>query len=482
MRNTRLRHNSAGLRVLYRDLSFRIVLALGALPAAGAYSQCSSIPIEHFIFIIQENHSFDNYFGTYPGANGIPPGVALANYPGGPLVNKPYRETRTHISADLPHNWLACRVAWDNGAMDGFLWAEYSQGSHYYGKGIPVPTPNPDLVKIVKRKKTSATLPVSTLADGEIVSPHGFVDDEDDDAPWVGAANEDLANAAAIPTGTPNWKKRPSWVIETLSYMDGTVIPNYWAYAHQYTLCDAFFSSESGPSAPNHLYPIAAQCAGIVSEDGLNSQNIAIYMFPSVINLLENARITWKYYSNTHPDIEGIWNPLPGFRQYAKRLGFRLDEHLAQTVEFKHDVKNGALPQVCWITPSSDQSEHPPNDVQVGMWYVTRLINAIMESSYWNNCAIIVMWDESGGFYDHVPPRQVDEFGFGFRVPALVISPWSRSGQVIHTQYDLTSPLKLIETKFGLPALTARDASSNTMLECFDFNQTPLLPHIIKKN
>jgi phospholipase C len=93
-----------------------------------------------------------------------------------------------------------------------------------------------------------------------------------------------------------------------------------------------------------------------------------------------------------------------------------------------------------------------------------------------------VTWDESGGFYDHVSPPQVDEFGFGFRVPALVISPWSRSGQVIHTQYDLTSPLKLIETKFGLPPLTARDASSNTMLECFDFNQAPLPPHVIQKN
>jgi phospholipase C len=236
------------LRAAYRDLAFRISLALVALPAVSTYAESSSIPIEHFIFIIQENHSFDNYFGTYPVANGIPPGTALADYPGGPLVNKPYLEAKTHISADLPHDWL------------------------------------------------------------------------------------------------------------------------------------------------------------------------------------------WKYYSGVHTDVEGIWHPLPGFRQYSKRMGLQVDEHLAKTVEFIHDVKNGALPQVCWITPSPDKSEHPPNDVQVGMRYVTRLINAIMESSYWNNCAIIVMWDESGGFYDHVHPRQVDEFGFGFRVPALVISPWSRSGLVIHTQ------------------------------------------------
>jgi phospholipase C len=115
------------------------------------------------------------------------------------------------------------------------------------------------------------------------------------------------------------------------------------------------------------------------------------------------------------------------------------------------------------------------------MWYVTGLVNAVMQSSYWNKCAIIITWDDPGGFYDHVPPVQVDKFGFGFRVPALVISPWSRSGVVVHTQYDSTSPLALLETKYGLPALTERDGSSNSMLDCFDFSQTPLPPHIIPK-
>jgi phospholipase C len=102
-----------------------------------------------------------------------------------------------------------------------------------------------------------------------------------------------------------------------------------------------------------------------------------------------------------------------------------------------------------------------------------------MGSSYWGTCAIIVVWDDYGGFYDHVGPIQVDQFGFGFRVPALVISPYSRSGAVVHTNYDLTSPLKLIETKYGLSALTGRDNASNTMLECFDFSQSPLPPDII---
>jgi phospholipase C len=469
------------VRWRYRNVALGAIL-IGSMLAASERSHAqASIPIEHFIFIIQENHSFDNYFGTYPGANGIPPGTALADYPGGPLVHRPYLETRTHISHDLPHGWLPTRVAWDNGAMDGFLWGEYSQGSHYYGKGIPVPTPNPNLVTFVKRKTASTNASRRTQVDGQFVSPHGFIDNEDDDAPWVGAANDALASAAPVATGTPNWKKRPSWVLETLSYMDGTVIPNYWTYAQNYTLCDAFFSSESGPSAPNHLYAVAAQSAAIVNEDRLGNYYVGIFKFPSVISLLDNAGIAWKYYSSAHPTVEGIWNPLPGFRRYSQQFGLNVDSHMGQTADFINDVKKGALPQVCWVTPAPDESEHPPNDVQVGMWYVTDLVNAIMRSGYWYNCAIIIMWDEPGGFYDHVPPPQVDEFGFGFRVPALVISPWSKSGQVIHTQYDFTSPLKLIETKFGLAPLTGRDASSNTMLDCFDFTQTPLPPHIITK-
>jgi phospholipase C len=107
------------------------------------------------------------------------------------------------------------------------------------------------------------------------------------------------------------------------------------------------------------------------------------------------------------------------------------------------------------------------------------LVNAVMQSNYWQNCAIIIVWDDYGGFYDHVPPKpQSDGFGYGFRVPALVISPYSNVG-IVHETYDLTSLLKLVETAFGLPSLTGRDGKSNTMLDCFNFSQAPLPPIII---
>jgi len=481
MSTARLRNKARVSRLLDRGITLGASFAFCIALVTTAHSQSGSIPIEHFIFIIQENHSFDNYFGTYPGANGIPNGAALADFPGGPLLHHPFRDTRTHISKDLPHGFLPCRVAWNNGAMDGFLWGESPASYHYYGRGIPVPTPNPQLVKFVKKTKTAKTPSSAAPTDGQLASPNGFIDDEDHDAPWVGEANEESLNANAIPHGTPNWKKRPAWVNDTLSYVDDAVIPNYWAYAKYYSLCDAFFSSLTGPSLPNHLYVISAQSASIVNNAHLH-KNLAIFSFQSVIELLDHAGISWTYYSEPSPKEESIWNPLPGFKKYAAKSGLTVDDHLGKTSDFINDVKNSLLPQVCWVTPSAAESEHPPRDVQTGMWYVTDLINAIMESSYWKNCAIILMWDDYGGFYDHVPPPQVDEFGFGFRVPAIVISPWSKSGKVIHTQYDLTSPLKLVEAKFGLGSLTARDASANSMLDCFDFTQSPLPTHIIKRN
>jgi phospholipase C len=466
-----------------------IATLLVQLPLYANAQGSAGIPIENFIFIVQENHSFDSYFGTFPGANGIPPGTALADFPGGPLVNFPFLMTATAIPHDLPHGWLAARVDFDNGAMDGFMWGEYPTGYAYYGQGIPVPTPDPNLVKIQSRSLASPSPLVvqkSKVHKGkgkitEVLSPNGFADDEDESAPNVEAQNsETLVQAKAA--ASPNPARRPSWVKYTLGYMDNTIIPNYWQYAANFTLCDAFFSGITGPSAPNHLYLVAGQSGGMVNDYGIRqnptSGKVGIFSFPSVIELLGNAGISWKYYTDSsEPLAETNWNLLPGFQAYSGVAD--LSQNLVPTSQFYTDLANGTLPQVCWLIPNATESEHPPQNVQTGMTYVTTLINAVMQSTYWKSCAIIVMWDDYGGFYDHVPPIQTDQYGFGFRVPAIVVSPYSISGAIIHTQYDLTSPLKLIETKFGLSSLTTRDGASNTMLECFNFTQTPLPPFII---
>lgn len=202
-----------------------------------------------------------------------------------------------------------------------------------------------------------------------------------------------------------------------------------------------------------------------------------IYSFPSIVELLGGANISWTYYVDGDPTRESLWNPLPGFENYAGTNAVL--PHLARTTQFFRDLTGGSLPQATWLIPSGKESEHPPQNIRTGMWYVTNLINAVMQSSYWNTCAIIVLWDDYGGFYDHVTPPKVDEYGYGFRVPALVISPYSKRGVVVHTTYDMTSPLALLEKTFGLSPLTNRDAQANAMLDCFDFSQTPLPPLVI---
>jgi phospholipase C len=140
-----------------RNAIWAILIFLGLwLEPPSAHAQTGAgIPIEHFIYIIQENHSFDNYFGTFasvnPDVNGIPPGTALPDQPGGPLVDKPFLFPGTHVGFDLPHSWQAAYVAYDNVAMDAFMWGEWPAWLQYYGGSIPVPTPIPGLVHFRKK-------------------------------------------------------------------------------------------------------------------------------------------------------------------------------------------------------------------------------------------------------------------------------------------------------------------------------------------
>jgi phospholipase C len=436
----------AGWPLLLLSCTPAVLLFPGVLKAQDETSS-EKIPINYFIYIIQENHSFDNYFGTYPGANGIPPGTKLADRPDGPRIYKPFHLVGNAIPQDLSHSWEAARIAWNNGGMDGFVWAEWPQALRYYWHAKPVPTPEPDKVK---------GIPTPT--------PH------------------------ASPPHHPPAPPPPSWVLNTLSYMDYTQIPNYWEYARTYVLCDYFFSSLTGPSHPNHLYAVASQAGGLVYNPVAapdTGEMPGTFIFNTLCDELQTSNIAWKFYCGAvnsatgepEPQLHTIWNPLPAFEQFQKNPA--LMANVVETSQFFTDIQNKALPQVCWLVPDTDESEHPPQDVTVGMQYVTGIINAVMGSSYWNQCAIILVWDDYGGFYDHVPPQQVDRYGYGPRVPALVISPYSKPGKVIHTRFDFTSVLKLIEKKFSLKPLTDRDADAKDMLDCFNFKQKALPPDII---
>lgn len=374
--------------------------------------------IHHVIWISQENHSFDNYFGTYPGADGLHPGICLPTRPKEAHCIKPFHIKRLRLPCDLHHEWTVAHAAYDNGRMDGFVWAE----------------------------------------------------------------------------GTPY----------TMGYYNQKEIPNYWDYARHYTLADHFFSSLLGPSLPNHVYMVAAQSGGLITNVGTVRQlkrvmdNPAGFSFSSLPSYLEASHVSWKYYVETNPsapviqlgsgvgnrrttnpipDKFYVWNPLPGFKNI--RHSPRMMSHMVAEAQFYKDLKSGTLPQVSWLVPDFDDSEHPPANIQRGMWYVTRLINAVMRSRYWHDSVIFLTWDDYGGFYDHIVPPMLDAFGLGPRVPALIISPYARRGYVDHNDYEFSSILKFIEIRWGLPHLTARDDKARAMLSAFDFHQTPNPAYII---
>ena len=207
--------------------------------------------------------------------------------------------------------------------------------------------------------------------------------------------------------------------------------------------------------------------------------------------------ITWKYYvtSGTAPDsgdgaVVGqhssepqaphtytLWNPLPAFPAVVNNP--TQWSQLVDSSEFYTDAANGNLPQVSWVVPSDAVSEHPPSSMLDGMSYVTGLINAVMQSPEWSSTAIFLAWDDWGGIYDHVPPPVVDEFGYGLRVPGMIISPYSRQGFIDHQTYSFDSWLRMIELRFGTMPLTARDTEAADMMDAFDFNQSPRPPMVL---
>ena len=511
-----------------------------------------SMPIKHFIYIIQENISFDHYFGTYPGANGIPAGVKLAYRPGGPPELAPFHLHATAIPHDLNHSWQAAHAAMDNGGMDGFLWAEWPQALSFYWHGV-IPKPDPNDVHPVKEplqqggglpgnlpmtpeksaggllkrfdKDQNGALDANELADmiatnrmdAVLANRFGIPSNLnlqqkaaeilkrfDNDNDGALDLTELTAMVSAVKARSENNAVRggqvrggqvrggrsakgpqeppPDWVKYTLSYYDWHEIPNYWDYARHFTLCDNFFSSLAGPSEPNHLYTVAAQSGGMVNNPppSVNDQ-FDVYTFPTMVELLQKSHVSWKYYDeDSHPQRHHLWNPLPGFTKIHDNP--EIMSHLVQLKTFYSDLQDGSLPSVSWIVPTFGDSEHPTADSARGMWHVTQLIDAVMRSPYWKDTAIILTWDDFGGFYDNVPPPAVDKYGYGPRVPALIISPYAKPNFISHTQFDFTSPLKLIEEKFGLPPLTDRDKLANDMLDCFDFSQKPNPTDIITPN
>lgn len=300
-------------------------------------------------------------------------------------------------------------------------------------------------------------------------------------------------------------------------------IPNYWAYAKRFSLADRFFSSVYGPTTVEHLWTMAGQSDRFIDNERphqagtgkqgefCNDRQERMLSFeklskrqtqhaynleeiPAVgtladlywterwpctnmkvlMDLLEARNISWKYFMGGGIHQKAI--------KMVRHVRFGpMWKKVVPTEQFDDQLRKGRLPSVSWLTPPPGLNDHPSGGslCRGENWTVDRL-NWLMKSKYWNSTAVILTWDDFGGFYDHVPPPHVDLYGMGPRVPALVISPWARRGHVDHRTYDFASVLKTIEELHDLPTLGPRDAQANAMWSSFDFTQEPLPPLILK--
>jgi phospholipase C len=278
----------------------------------------------------------------------------------------------------------------------------------------------------------------------------------------------------------------------TMGYYDQTDLPFYYAMYKTFATSDRYFASAPTQTFPNRFYLLAGTSFGHIANDLPNLPSQTGFNQPTIFNLLDAAHITWKVYFSQVP--------FAGLFTYVQQHPL----NLAPVAQYYVDAATGNLPQVSFVDPifvataQTETDEHPPSNVQVGEYFSASVINALMHSPNWSSSALFFTYDEHGGFYDHVaPPAAVTpddippmlaagdtpgQFNeYGIRVPVAVISPFSKPGYVSHVVNDHTSILKFIETRFGLPSLTRRDAAASPMLDFFDFSRAsfaspPTLP------
>jgi phospholipase C len=231
-----------------------------------------------------------------------------------------------------------------------------------------------------------------------------------------------------------------------LGYYTQADLPFYYSLFADSTLCVNYFSSVLGPTVPNRLY-MAAGTSG-----GITTNALSLYgqlEFPTILDLLDAARVSWKVYNFGPGSVNNV------FRFFRKR---NYDASVLHTADdYFRDLRGGTLPSVSYLVPSflTQQDEHPPASIALGMQLQQQLITALRGSSAWSKSAYVLTYDEAGGFFDHVAPPQVDAFGLGIRVPAWVVSPFARRSHLEPARYDHTSVLKFLQRVFELPTLAS---------------------------
>jgi phospholipase C len=452
-----------------------VAVAVGAAPGGVSPVTPSQAPehqiqaasglskLNHLIFIVQENRSFDQYFGTYPGADGIPrwPNgkfkVCIPDKALGHCV-RPFHDT-SQYEAGGNHGVPGFKADYNHGEMNGFVNEVLTDGNKC--------TRAPNLPQCKRTLKG--------------------------------------------PSGQP----------DVMGFENRSDIPNYWAYADHYLLQDRMFAPTDGWTLPSHLFLVSAWSAAcknlkdpmschsdLIHPGGAKAYDAASraprpYAWTDITWLLHKYGVSWGYYvgddtcvkapcKQTGADVTiPFQNPLPGFRDVA--ADFQLRDVMTHS-DFFRQAQAGTLPSVSWVMASVGSSEHPPYPIGPGQAWVTDVVNAVMKSPDWSSSAIFLTWDDWGGFYDNVKPPKVDANGYGLRTPGLVISPWVKPGVIDHQVLSFDAYLRLIEARFlngqALdPRTDGRPDSRPTVREHakilghlineFDFTQRPNPPLIL---
>jgi phospholipase C len=459
-------------RVAYASLTALFLVACGnqsgALQSPSPTAGGAGLQkIKHIVVIMQENRSFDEYFGLYPGADGLPRQngqftVCVPDPANGGCV-RPFHDA-SDKNGGGPHGSTNASADINGGRMNGFIG------------------------QVVGGRKGCVEAVDPTCTNSARTDVMGYKDARDIPNYWAYASDFVLQDHMFQPNA--------SW-----SFPEHLYLVSEWS-AKCSKVADPM-SCITNIDAPGDSI---GATAGKINGDNQAARNFA---WTSLTYLLYNHDVSWKYYvaEGTTPDCEDdaatcpakqqrvgtpdIWNPLPGFTDV------RDDGQVSnvQTVDhFYADAKAGALPAVSWVTPNGAVSEHPPGLVSAGQAYVTTLINAVMNSGDWSSTAIFLTWDDWGGFYDHVVPLSVDGAGYGLRVPGLVISPYARRGYIDHQTLSHDAYAKFIEDVFlgGLrldpksdgrpdsrPDVRENASQLGDLRADFDFNQPPRPPVIL---
>ncbi len=376
--------------------------------------------LKHIVVIVQENRTFDDIFSGFPGADSAKYGYTQT---GGKIELR----SRSFDGSDIYHDWSNAMTDWNHGSMNGF--------------------------------------DRSVLVNGQ-------------------------------PAGTYPY-----------SHLERRLVAPYWTMAREYTLSDHMFPTMFGPTFTAHIDLIASTTNLTADEaevDGpteqpwgcdappgtttylLNPQRVetgggpfpCFTQYHTMAETLDAAHVTWKYYApGTKIGGGRLWAPFAAIRQVRYGRDWKRNVISPQTTVLT-DPANGRLADVSWVIPDLADSDHAGSDSDKGPSWVAGVVNAIGKSRYWPSTAIVVLWDDWGGWYDHVPPPQLDFVGLGIRVPCIIISPYAKSGYVSHTQYEFGSVLKFVEETFHLPALGPAsggytDTRSRSLADSFDFKQKP---------